>query len=170
MQSDELIQINAKLSQIQNQIRYSIEQVWAILDLLTNMAQAGVDDAKLKTVAANVKAETAKLKAAVVKSLNRDHVTRVDGSTETISPVGDVEMAQSVDALVAAIAAEDTVIDSAVTLINGFAGQLKAAIAAALAGGATAAELAPLSTLLTDVQSKTTALSAAVVANTPAGP
>ena len=76
-------------------------------------------------------------------------------------------MAKSVDDLVASVAAEDAVVDSAVLLLNGITQRIADAIAAALAGGATAAELAPLTTLNADIQAKTAALSAAVAANTP---
>ena len=75
-----------------------------------------------------------------------------------------------IDDLVAAVAAEDTVIDSAIELINGFSQRLADGIAAALAGGATAEELAPLTALKTDVDAKAAALSAAVTANTPTPP
>lgn len=64
----------------------------------------------------------------------------------------------ALDDLAAAVAAEDTVIDSAVTLLEG----LKAALDAA---GTDPAKLAALSA---DITAKTAALSAAVTANTPA--
>ena len=75
-----------------------------------------------------------------------------------------------IDDLVASVAAEDTVIDSAIALINGIAQRLADGIAAALAGGATAAQLQALNDLKTDVDGKSAALSAAVVANTPTPP
>ena len=62
--------------------------------------------------------------------------------------------------LQAAVTAEDTVIDSAVTLLQG----LKAALDAA---GTDPVALAALSA---DIAAKTQALSDAVVANTPAAP
>jgi len=77
-------------------------------------------------------------------------------------------MAAAIDALVADVAAEDTVVDSAIALINGFSKRLSDGIAAALAGGATAAELAPLTALDTDLKAKTQALADAVKQNTPA--
>ena len=75
-----------------------------------------------------------------------------------------------IDDLVASVTAENTVVDSAIALINGFSARLAAAITAALAGGATAAQLVPLTKLKTDVDAKATALAAAVTANTPATP
>jgi hypothetical protein len=57
------------------------------------------------------------------------------------------------------------VIESATSLINGFQAKLEAAIATALANGATEAELAPLATLSVELDSKTNDLAAAVAAN-----
>jgi ABC-type xylose transport system substrate-binding protein len=62
--------------------------------------------------------------------------------------------------LQAAVAAEDTAIASAITLLNG----LKAALDAAIASG-NPADLAALSA---DIGAQTSALAAAVTANTPA--
>ena len=63
----------------------------------------------------------------------------------------------ALDDLASDVAAEDTVIDGAVTLINGFAAQLAAA-------GTDPTKLAALSA---DIKAKTAELSAAVLANTP---
>lgn len=68
------------------------------------------------------------------------------------------------------IAATDTVIDSAVVLINGIQAQIATAVQAAIANGATAAELAPLTDLNAGLKAKTDALAAAVQANTPTPP
>lgn len=62
--------------------------------------------------------------------------------------------------LQAAVAAEDTVIDSALVLLQG----LKAALDAA------GTDPAALSALSADIGAKTAALSAAIVTNTPASP
>lgn len=66
----------------------------------------------------------------------------------------------AIDDLQADVTAEDTVIDSAVTLLNG----LSAALAAA------GTDPAKLAALRTDIQNKTQGLAAAVAANTPAAP
>jgi hypothetical protein len=66
----------------------------------------------------------------------------------------------ALDDLTAAIAQEDTVIASAITLINGFAAQLAAA----------GTDPTKLAALQADVTAKSTALAAAVAANTPAAP
>jgi hypothetical protein len=63
-----------------------------------------------------------------------------------------------------------TVVSSATALINGFAAQLAAAIAAAQAAGATPAELQALSDLSTAIVAQGASLAAAVTANTPPAP
>jgi hypothetical protein len=73
-------------------------------------------------------------------------------------------MSAELDTLTAAVAAEDTVIDSAIALIQGLAAQ----IATLANAGDTAATLAAITALATDVSAKSAALSAAVTANTPA--
>lgn len=79
-------------------------------------------------------------------------------------------LADQIQALQADVTAENTVIDSAVALINGFAAQLAAAIAAATAAGATAEQLQALADLGTSINDRSAGLSAAVAANTPAAP
>lgn len=72
--------------------------------------------------------------------------------------------------LTAQVANDTTVEASAVTLINGFAAQLAAAVAAAAAAGATPAQLAALQALGTTITANNTSLAAAVAANTAAAP
>lgn len=72
-----------------------------------------------------------------------------------------------IDQLTTEVTNADTVMDSATALINGFAGMLQAAVDAALANGATAEQLQPLSDLGNTLQTKSDALAAAVQANTP---
>jgi hypothetical protein len=69
-------------------------------------------------------------------------------------------MMAAIDDLQAAVAAEDTVIDSAITLIQG----IPALIAAA------GVDPAKLAALQSDITAKSSALAAAVAANTPAAP
>jgi len=57
---------------------------------------------------------------------------------------------------------------SAVVLINGIAGRIQAAVDKAIANGATAEELAPVSDEVTALNASATALGDAVAANTPA--
>lgn len=60
----------------------------------------------------------------------------------------------------AAVTAEDTVVDSAITLLNGLAAQI----------AALQPNQAAIDALAADVSGKTAALAAAVTANTPAAP
>ncbi len=55
--------------------------------------------------------------------------------------------------------------ESATVLINGIASRVQAAVDAALANGATADELAPVSQLVSDLNTDADALSAAVASN-----
>lgn len=80
------------------------------------------------------------------------------------------QLDDKITALQASVTAESAVIDSAVTLIGGIQGQIQAAVAAALAAGATPAELQSLTDLGAAIDAKKTALAAAVAANTPAAP
>lgn len=66
------------------------------------------------------------------------------------------------------VANDTTVIQSAITLINGFAQRLAEAIAAALAAGASEAQLQSLTDLKTGLAANDQALADAVAANTPA--
>lgn len=59
------------------------------------------------------------------------------------------------------------VVDSATTFINGVAGMIQSAVAAAIADGATAAQLQPLSDLGVALETKSQALAAAIAANQP---
>jgi hypothetical protein len=70
------------------------------------------------------------------------------------------KMSAELDALQAAVTNEDTVIDSAITLIQGLAAQI----------AANATDPAKLKALADDVNAKAQALAAAVAANTPASP
>ena len=75
-----------------------------------------------------------------------------------------------IDDLVTAVAAEDTVVNSAIVYIKSVPGLIQAAVDRAVAGGATAAQLAPLTGLVSDLQAKSAALQAALTANTPSAP
>jgi hypothetical protein len=116
------------------------------------------DSARVKQLTAQVMATTQSLRRAMEKNNLKGEMKMANGTTGI----------PSIDNLVAAVAAEDTVIASAITLINGIAGMISTAIAAALAGGATAAQLSALTAVATDVTAQAAAISAAVVANTPA--
>jgi hypothetical protein len=72
--------------------------------------------------------------------------------------------------LTAEVSEEVTIMASARALIEGFQSRLEAAVAAAIANGATETELQPLNDLVTALDTEGNALAAAVQANTPAQP
>lgn len=76
----------------------------------------------------------------------------------------------AIAALTTQVQNDTTVIGSAVTLIQGFKAQLDAAVAAALAAGATPTQLAALKALGDSITASDTDLAAAVAANTPGAP
>lgn len=73
--------------------------------------------------------------------------------------------AQVLTDLATATAKAKGAMESATVLINGFAAKLQAAVDAALANGATATELAPVSQLVADLNTDADALAASVAAN-----
>ncbi len=75
-------------------------------------------------------------------------------------------MAAQLDALTAQVAENKTVIGSALVLIQGFSAKLDAAIAAALAQGATPEVLTQLDSLSAELKQSDDSLAAAVLANT----
>jgi hypothetical protein len=74
------------------------------------------------------------------------------------------------DDLKTAVDKTTTVEASAVTLINGFAARVQAAVDAAIANGATAEQLAPVTEEVAAMNAGADALAAAVATNTPAAP
>ncbi len=70
--------------------------------------------------------------------------------------------------LAAQVKANTDAEDAAVIVLNGIAARIEAAVQAAIANGATAAELAPVSDEVASLKKSSDALSAAIVANTPA--
>jgi hypothetical protein len=109
-------------------------------------------------------------------SLDADVVRRLARIETLLGAVlaQDKKMADTFDAelqtLTANVANLTTVDGSAVALINGFAAQLAAAVAAAQAAGATPAQLQSFSDLNTAVSTQSASLAAAVTANTSAAP
>lgn len=77
---------------------------------------------------------------------------------------------QKIADLNAAVTKETTAVDSAIALINGIGARIDAAVAAAIAAGATADELTAITDLSTSLSKNADDLSAAVVANTPPAP
>lgn len=70
-----------------------------------------------------------------------------------------------IDAEIATVRETEGVIDSAVALINTIAQKIADAVAAALDGGATKAELQPLTDLQAELKAKADSLASAVAAN-----
>lgn len=89
-------------------------------------------------------------------------VRKIDHMSATVSTL-DADIA----ALQAAVAAEAAVEASAVVLLNGIPAMITDAVAAALAAGATPAQLQALTDLATAVSANSAPLAAAVAANTP---
>ncbi len=73
----------------------------------------------------------------------------------------------AISALETEVTEEETIVDSAIAYIQGVPGLIAAAIAAAIAAGATPAQLAKITELQTKLDAKGTALQAALTANTP---
>jgi hypothetical protein len=85
----------------------------------------------------------------------------------TPNPEREASMASGVPAeVVREITETRGVIQSAVTLINGISARIQAAVEAALANGATAEELAPVTEALAALDADANELAAAVQANT----
>jgi hypothetical protein len=71
----------------------------------------------------------------------------------------------TLDNLAAAVTKIEGVADSAIALINGIAARIQAAVDAAIAGGASAADLAPVQAEVDGLNAKADALAASVAAN-----
>lgn len=78
--------------------------------------------------------------------------------------------ADLLDQLTTEVASNHTVDGSAVTFIQGVPGLIAAAVAEATKNGATEAQLAPLQALIDDIKASSTAVAAAITANTSAAP
>jgi hypothetical protein len=74
-------------------------------------------------------------------------------------------MAADLTSMIATIQAVEGVVESATSFINGFAKRLQDAVDAALANGATAAELKPVQDEVDAAKAKADTLAAAIAAN-----
>jgi hypothetical protein len=74
------------------------------------------------------------------------------------------------NAVIANVTDENTVIDGAITFINSVPGLIQTAVTAALAAGATPAQLQAVTDLGTAITNKSSALKTALVAGTPPAP
>lgn len=78
------------------------------------------------------------------------------------------DMPKVIDDLVQEVSEDLTVMDGAITFIKGVPDLVQAAIDKALANGATEAQLAPVTQVVTELQAKRQALQDALAANVPA--
>jgi hypothetical protein len=74
---------------------------------------------------------------------------------------------QAITDLTDEITEANTILDSAMVYVNGVPALIDAAVQAAIANGATAAELSPVRALGADLKTKAEAIRDAIVANTP---
>lgn len=79
-------------------------------------------------------------------------------------------MAVDLQPVIDTMTAADTVMDSAVVFVGSVPGLITTAVNAAIAGGATAAQLQPVTDLAATMKTKSDALAAALAANTPQPP
>jgi len=79
-------------------------------------------------------------------------------------------MAANLQPVIDEMTAADTVMDAASVFIGSVPGLIKTAVDAAIQGGATAAELQPVTDLGVTLKAKSDALAAALAANTPTPP
>ncbi len=157
--------LEQRLARIENflvQILLCEEQILIVQEQL--LLDSLLDQQKINALTAGINLRTAELQAALFTVRPAPAPVHSEGETKMATGV------PAIDTLVAAVAAEDTVIASAVTMLQGISSMIAVAVAAAVANGATAAQLAPLTTLTTDVQAQATALAAAVAANVPPAP
>jgi|HubBroStandDraft_2_1064218.scaffolds.fasta_scaffold07588_10 hypothetical protein len=95
---------------------------------------------------------------------------RIEAKLDALTKQEQKDMAvldDDLTALTTQVAANTSVIGSAVAMINGIGAQIAAAVAAATAAGATPAQLAAVVALQSTIQNDDGTLSAAILANTP---
>ena len=103
----------------------------------------------------------------------RSQLDRIERLLNQLILQGAKNMSQldtAIAALTAQVAAETTVEQSAVTLINGIPALIASAVATATAAGATPVQLAAITALGTSIQTSSTSLASAVTANTQPAP
>ncbi len=108
--------------------------------------------------------------ARIVRSQRQRLSAALAGSSCNHSERENSAMPVDLQPLIDEITAADATIDSAVLFINGVPGLIASAVAAAIANGATADQLKPVTDLGDALKTKATALASAVAANTPPAP
>jgi hypothetical protein len=111
--------------------------------------------------------------AALTKTLSESH-SRLQAAMDHVPVPQLKEKAQManplLDALAAQVTAQTSLETSVTTWITGEAARIQAAVNAAIAGGATAAELAPVQAEVDALAASAKAMNDALVANTPVTP
>lgn len=121
-------------------------------------------DPRLQRAIADLSASARQLDEAIQTSQSR-WLAYTNGGLEK-----ERTMAADLSDEIAAVEKAKGVIESATVLISGFQARLDSAVSAALANGATAEQLQPLSDLSVELDAKANDLAAAVAANTPPAP
>ncbi len=153
-----MIRQPSQLDRIEQKIDHAHDLLHAVIDMLKLNSE---DDAALRAQTNKLRASAAALSSAV-NAANQPHAPLSQKETPMANTL--------LDALASQVKANTDIEASAVTLINGFAARMDAAIAAALAGGATAAELAPIQAEVDAMKASASALANAITANTPTAP
>lgn len=118
----------------------------------------------------DLETSTAALSAAVQRNQPRDAASVPRNGSHTQAAERDTSMNPNIQPMHDAIAAAKTAQESAILLINGIAARIQAAKDQAVANGATEEQLAPFADEIAALNADSTALAAAVVANTPSAP
>jgi hypothetical protein len=130
----------------------------AILASVTLLVTGSADQAEELVLIQQLKKSAAALNAAIAAQTKSPQLFSKE--THVANPI--------LVALQAQVTANTTAEASATTLINGIVARIQTAVDAAIAGGATAEDLAPVQSEIDAMTASAAALSAAVVANTPA--
>ena len=158
---DDFRRVERRLDRIEQGLDHLHEMAHAVADAVAALGLSAGDQAALRKAGQRLAHRRKKLQDAL------DAFVESETTETTVAPQRGVRTMPSpvVDQVLAQVTATSTVIDSAVVLINGFHDMLTKAVSEALANGATAAELAPVSDALAVIKGKTDALAAAVAAN-----
>lgn len=106
--------------------------------------------------------------AALIKTIESKRTASVWRGENVVANEGTTTMAADLSDEIAIVEKTNGVVKSATVLISGFQSKLDEAVTDAIANGATAEQLQPLSDLSLELEASTDALAAAVAANTPA--
>ncbi len=153
------VALEQRLAKIENflvQILLCEEQILIVQEQM--LMDSLLEQKKINALTAQIKVRTAALQSALstVKPIVTVLVTPLKGEMKVAT--GN----QVIDDFVAALAIENAAVDKAVVYLNGVPALIQAGIDAALAGGATAAQLATLTALMPTVAAEAAAIVAAL--------